>query len=252
MSVLDFLKFDDASIQKVATAKVSTLMDAMDLFVAIAKGVKQPADLGNLKIIFPEVSNADAWTAKVSDKTALGDAVEFIKDSISPDSIVNASRTRNIINEELVENSDEEDSNENDSENKHQSHAERKDSSEEEETENLTPASSASSEKVVSNNENSEKNEENDNEEDNEIDGSVKQKKSLPAQRRGDYEDIDENAETEEFSRLESKNDMVHEYEKRDYENDSRSDRRRMKNNKRKTTLRHAKESEEDNDNFSF
>jgi len=40
-AVLDHLGFEETVISKIKTAKVVHIMDAMDLFVAVAKGSKQ-------------------------------------------------------------------------------------------------------------------------------------------------------------------------------------------------------------------
>ena len=107
MSVLDFLKLDDATIQKVALAKVSNLMDAMDIFVAIAKEKKQPSILADLQKAFPDITTAETWKAKLGNADNVRDAVEFIKDTIHPDSVVNLNRRKQIHDEIKESNSEE-------------------------------------------------------------------------------------------------------------------------------------------------
>lgn len=113
-SVLDLLKFDETTIAKIATQKVSSLMDAMDVLVAIAKGVKQPSSLGDLKTVFPDVSDADTWGAKLKVEQSVNDAVDFIKDTISPESVVNAQKRKATHMDEINESLSEEELNEND------------------------------------------------------------------------------------------------------------------------------------------
>lgn len=107
MSVLDFLKLDDATIQKVATAKVSNLMDAMDIFVAIAKEKKQPSILADLQKAFPDITTAEVWKGKLSNADNVKDAVEFIKDTIHADSVVNLSKRKQVKDEINESNSEE-------------------------------------------------------------------------------------------------------------------------------------------------
>jgi hypothetical protein len=107
MSVLDFLKLDDTAIQKVALAKVSNLMDAMDIFVAIAKDVKQPSILADLQKAFPDITSADTWRSKLAVEENVKDAVEFIKDTIHADSVVNLSKRKQLHDEINESNSEE-------------------------------------------------------------------------------------------------------------------------------------------------
>lgn len=107
MSVLDFIKLDDATIQKVALAKVSNLMDAMDIFVAIAKGTKQPSILSDLQKAFPDITSADTWKSKLAVADNVKDAVDFIKDTIHADSVVNLSKRKQVHDEISESNSEE-------------------------------------------------------------------------------------------------------------------------------------------------
>lgn len=94
MSVLDHLAFDEATIQKIATLKVSQLMDIMDIFVSIAKGGKDGASLAGIRGVVPELCEPSVMTSKLSNAGNVKDAVEFIKDIIHPDSVLNNNSKR--------------------------------------------------------------------------------------------------------------------------------------------------------------
>ena len=88
-AVLDHLGFEEGVILKVAAAKVSQLMDAMDLFVAIAKGQKDGKDLVDLVGMIPDLTDTTNFNNKLKNTDKVKDAIDFIKDIIHPDSVVN-------------------------------------------------------------------------------------------------------------------------------------------------------------------
>lgn len=88
-AVLDHLGFAEGVILKVAAAKVSQLMDSMDLFVGIALGQKEAKDLVDLVGFIPELTDVTNFNNKLKDGDKVKDAIDFIKDIIHPDSVVN-------------------------------------------------------------------------------------------------------------------------------------------------------------------
>jgi len=91
-AVLDHLGFKEDTIAKVNAAKVSMIMDSMDLFVAIAKGAKQGTELSKLRTTIPDLCDEATMTANVGNSANVKDAVDFIKDTIHPGSIQNMLR----------------------------------------------------------------------------------------------------------------------------------------------------------------
>jgi len=99
-SVLDLLGFDSTVIDKVASVKVSQLMDTMDLFVAIAKGVKSGSNLADMNKILSLTDDASMTTILgVAEKVT--DATDFIKDTIHPSSVLNS--RKEALEDELEE-----------------------------------------------------------------------------------------------------------------------------------------------------
>ena len=88
-AVLDHLGFEEGVILKVAAAKVSQLMDSMDLFVGIALGQKEAKDLVDLVGFIPDLTDVTTFNNKLKNSDKVKDAVYFIKDIIHPDSVVN-------------------------------------------------------------------------------------------------------------------------------------------------------------------
>jgi len=88
-AVLDHLGFEEGVILKVAAAKVSQLMDSMDLFVGIAKGQKEAKDLVDLVGMIPDLTDTTTFNNKLKNADKVKDAIDFIKDIIHPDSVVN-------------------------------------------------------------------------------------------------------------------------------------------------------------------
>merc|ERR1711971_1156650 len=79
-AVLDHLGFAEGVILKVAAAKVSQLMDSMDLFVGIALGQKEAKDLVDLVGFIPELTDVTNFNNKLKDGDKVKDAIDFIKD----------------------------------------------------------------------------------------------------------------------------------------------------------------------------
>ena len=115
-AVLDHLGFEEGVILKVAAAKVSQLMDSMDLFVGIALGQKEAKDFVDLVGFIPDLTDVTTFNNKLKDGDKVKDAIDFIKDIIHPDSVVNkkpakrtagkSSRTKKMLEaeeESLVE-----------------------------------------------------------------------------------------------------------------------------------------------------
>ena len=88
-AVLDHLGFEEGVILKVAAAKVSQLMDCMDLFVGIALGQKEAKDFVDLVGFIPDLTDVTTFNNKLKNSDKVKDAVDFIKDIIHPDSVVN-------------------------------------------------------------------------------------------------------------------------------------------------------------------